>query len=390
METKRLKKGEKLFDEKDILENIYLVKSGRLTIYIERNNKKVEMGMALTGHVVGDKALFTKAKAGFSAMANMESSVLVIPVSMIKPHVEGVQPVAKMLLKGMSDRMGEMAKTVMTLKMESDTMPCSERQITRVFGIIALYFQQAGKKDPRIEKPAPNGPKIDPKDPLHNLLEVSWHALKLNATRMYLESPVRLQQAIEILTKLKYAEMHYEKDENEDDVLTTIKLNNVNFVRDFADFYQYNYYKGGAAEILVVDEMAMKICNAIVEVSKDEPLDHKGGITMSFDKVLSEMKSKFRIELKTNHLELLEKKGLFATKKSRDEGIYLQFDRSEFARTYSYWQILKEIDKWNAQGFIVMKEEEVKVADENACPECKTAFKPEQKFCGNCGFKFAA
>lgn len=376
MEPRILKKGEKLFEEKDTLDKVYLVKSGRLTVFIERNGKRIEIGLLTTGHVVGDKALYVNGRAGFCVMATQESSVLEVPVTMLKPHLEGGHPVMKMLLKGLSDRIQEMQKTLMSGKMEGDILPCSERQVTRVFSVIAFYAAQSGIKDEKT-----------------GMVTVSWNAMKMFATRMFLESPVRLQQAVELLTKLKYTEMVYKRDEIEDeDVLSDIKISNVEFIREFADFYQYNYYKGGAGEILKVDETVMKIVKAVNEIAKEVEADRRGAAEMSYDKFAAEMKSKYKMELKPMHFDMLEKKGLFLTRKARDEGVLLQFDKKEFLKVFTYWQILQEIDKWNAQGFINMKEEQEKAAAEapTACPECGVEVQAAHKFCAGCGFKLAA
>lgn len=94
--------------------------------------------------------------------------------------------------------------------------------------------------------------------------------------------------------------------------------------------------------------------------------------------------------MKTTHLDILEKKGLFVQRKSFDDGrMTIAFDRAEFGKMAQYWAIIYEIDKWNERGSVDLNEKEAVVVASaaNACPECKSAIEEKHKFCPNCGCK---
>ncbi|MBK8203319.1 MAG: zinc ribbon domain-containing protein [Bdellovibrionales bacterium] len=200
---------------------------------------------------------------------------------------------------------------------------------------------------------------------------------------------------IEILKKLGKAEIHLEKNEDEIDEIVAITLTDVSLIEDFAEFYQYNLYKPGKSEIIYVDAMALKVATALVEVGKDENVDFRGAVKINYEVILRQVKDQFKFDLKTLHLDSLEKKGLFVKRQPNDKGqVFLSYDKVEFNNMLRYWQIISEIDKWNQKGFVDLKEQAEKVSevsgDESHCPSCDGPVSNQQKFCPGCGFKLMA
>lgn len=373
--SKKLKKGEVLIREGDSIENIYLIKSGRVTLFVERSGKKIELGQLNAGQIIGEKALFGPSKLSFSVMAANEVSYLEVPVKLIEPTFAGLSGIIKGVTKGVVDALTDTRKALQSIKMETDAIPCGQKFIAKVFATIYMTTNMTGQK------------KDD-----HVL--VAWNTLKLYANRIFLEPHSRVYSVVEILTKLKYAEMVYTKNDEGEEEFSDIKFFNVKVIEDFSDFYQYQYYKPGKSELIVIDRLAMKLAGALAALSENAELDHKRAVNLDYETLVVDMKSKFNIELKTNHFELLEKKGLFAQKKSRNDKVYLSFDREEFRKSYTFWQILHEIDLWNERGFVKMKEDEEKKPSASTggmqCPSCSGDVSTEHKFCPHCGQKVQA
>jgi hypothetical protein len=201
-----------------------------------------------------------------------------------------------------------------------------------------------------------------------------------------------LRTVIDLLAKLKFAELKMTKTEEGEEELSDITLFNVQLFEDFAEFYQYHLFKGSRAEAIFVDPLALKVAKAITEISEGAPVNHKGASILDYQVVLNECKTKYRIDLKNIHLDALEKKGLFVQRKSFDDGrVELSFDRNEFAKMSQFWAIIFEIDKWNDKGFVDMNEkEEVALGAPGECPACKSKVESDHKFCPSCGFKMQA
>ncbi|MES2769647.1 MAG: cyclic nucleotide-binding domain-containing protein [Bdellovibrionota bacterium] len=369
--SKKLKKGGVLIREGDAVENIYLIKSGRVTLFVERSGKKIELGQLNAGQIIGEKALFGPSKMSFSVLASNEVTYLEVPLKLIEPMFAGLSGIIKGVTKGVVDSLTDTRKALQSIKMETDAIPCGQKFIAKVFATIYMTTNMTGTK----------------KD---DYVQVAWNTLKLYSNRIFLEPHSRVLSVIEILTKLKYAEMIYTKNDEGEEEFSDIKFFNVKIIEEFSDFYQYQFYKPGRSEVIYIDKLAMKIVGGLVALSENAEVDHKRAVNLDYELLFQDMKAKFNIELKTNHFELLEKKGLFAQKKSRNDKVFLMFDREEFKRTHIMWQIIHEIDKWNDLGYVKMVEEEEKKTVATGgmeCPSCSGAISAEHKFCPHCGQK---
>lgn len=250
-------------------------------------------------------------------------------------------------------------------------------------GLIHRLFTEVHLIARHIGKPDPAAPEMQ---------RISWQALKLYASRFFGESPQRLRSLMDLLAKLKLAELQMGKNDEGEEELQDIKLSKLQLFEDFAEFYQYHLFKGSRAEAIYVDPLALRAAKALFEISEKAEVDHKGASRVDYGVALNDCKSKYGFELKTTHLDSLEKKGLFVTRKSFDDGrVEISFDRVEFGRMTQFWSIIFEIDKWNEKGYVDLNEPaESKEGSAVTCAQCQSPIAPQQKFCANCGFKLAA
>lgn len=374
--VKKLKRNEILFKEGDQPTAIYIIQTGKIGLMIDRGGKLFEITSHGPSQVVGEQALTGSGRHAYTAQALQECKVLEVPLELMKQQFEKTPTGVKLMVKSLIDD----AKTTRTAtkqwKVENEKSPMPQGLIHKMFTEVHLIARHIGKKNP--EKP--------------NDIYVAWNALKLYATRFFGESPQRLRTVIDLLAKLKFAELKMTKTEEGEEELSDITLFNVQLFEDFAEFYQYHLFKGSRAEAIFVDPLALKVAKAITEISEGAPVNHKGASILDYQVVLNECKTKYRIDLKNIHLDALEKKGLFVQRKSFDDGrVELSFDRNEFAKMSQFWAIIFEIDKWNDKGYVDMNEkEEVALGASGECPACKSKVESDHKFCPSCGFKMQA
>ncbi|MCB9024919.1 MAG: cyclic nucleotide-binding domain-containing protein [Bdellovibrionaceae bacterium] len=100
---KELKRGESLFKEGDVADKIFFVQSGRVSIFIERNGKKIEIDQITGSQAVGELGLVGIAKQPYSAEAIVGTKVLEIPMALLKAQQEAAVPGLKFLLKSSID-----------------------------------------------------------------------------------------------------------------------------------------------------------------------------------------------------------------------------------------------------------------------------------------------
>lgn len=388
---KKLKRGEFLFKEGDAPVTIYIVQSGKIGLMVERNGKFIEIASLGPNQVFGEQALFSTGKHAFAAQALQESKVMEVPVDMMKQQFEKAPPGVKLLLKSLVDETKVSRQNTKTLKLETEKSPLPQGLIHKIFTEVHLIARHIGKRGKPAEALKP-GMQPTPYEPGPHEFTVSWNAMKLYATRFFGESPQRLRSMMDLLAKLKFAELKIGKSDEGDETLLDVHFADVQLCEDFAEFYQYHLFKGSRAEAIYVDPLALKVAKALVDVSIGAPVNHKGASTVDYQNVLNECKVKHRLDLKNTHLDALERKGLFVVRKSLDDGkMELQFDRGEFLKMAHFWSIIHEIDKWNDKGVVDMTEkEESSGGAEGECPSCHGKTDDSHKFCPHCGHKLLA
>ena len=375
--VKKVKRGEKLFSEGDLPQAIYLIQGGKVSLKAERTSKHLEIATAGPSQVVGEHALFSSARYEYSAEALQEVKVLEVPVELMKQQFEKCPVGIKLLVKSLVDDLKIARKFMKTVKTETEKTPVPQGLVHRLFTQVHLIARHIGKRA-----------EANPDE-----VTVSWSSLKLYASRFFGESPTRLRGVVDVLAKLKMGELTMMKNDEGHEELSTIKLYSVQFLEDFAEFFQYHLFKGSRAEAIYVDPLALKVAKAFVELSAVAEVDHRGASKLDWTHLLTESKARFNLEIKNTHLDALERKGLFVKRQSFDDGrLQLSFDRPEFLKMSMYWSILYEIDKWNDRGEVLMVDpEEPMESAGDQCPSCQGKVDLKvQKFCPHCGFKLAA
>lgn len=372
---KKVKKGEVLFKENDVIPNIYVVQTGKMSLTVERGGKKIEVGQIGPYQILGEQSVISNAKQLCGAEALQETKVVEMSVDGIKALYEKSPANFKLFVRGLLEEAKQARIAMRTNRMENDKSPCPQMAIPRVFTLTHIIPRHIGKRDPN--------------DP--NKVTVAWMAFKNYANRNFGEPPTRLRSLMDLLLKLKIAEFQVRTNEEGEEELTDLHISSLQQMEDFAEFYQYHLFKGGKSEAIYVDATALKVVKGLVEFSEGLPVDHRGATSVDYNHVIAKFKEKYRMDFKPMHLDLLEKKGFFAQRKAPENApVILYFDRAEAVRLSFYWALILEIDKWNDKGFVDLNEkEEVLAADGNACPQCSGPITKENKFCPNCGFKLA-
>lgn len=376
--------------------SFYIIQSGKASLYIERGGQKIEIDQLGPGQIVGEQGVFGYPKAAYTCEALSEVKTVSLPVEPIKTVFEKTPVAYKIFVKALGEDVRRGRNSLRGLKMDQDNSPCPPRFIPRLCAILTLVGKNSGTK-----------PKIDPNIPAYKLEEekaknptykdddiiLSFNTLKIYTSRMFLESHQRMQSFCELLSKLGYVSLRYEKNEDSEQMeLQEVRIHDPQTVELFGEFYQHNLFKAGKSEMIHLDPMAYQLAGAFSALAAGAEADRHGIVTLNYQDFIKDLKEKFFIELKGTHLNILEKKGLFIKRSTVNEVVFFQFDRFEFLQTYRFWQLINEMDRWNEIGFVDVNANynEYKSANNNQqCPSCKNDLKADVNFCPNCGHKLA-
>ncbi len=371
------KKGEVLFRDGDKISHIVLIQKGAVSQCLIRGKKNIDLFQLGINQVLGEGIIAGQTTHTTAAITTVETSVLEIPADIFKQQYEAAPQFLKMVLKSLADRMKLAISDVRSSRMEKDSSPCPDEGVPKVFAAIFFAGNHKGEKQ---------------KD---GKLEVEWTVMKSYVQRVLGESPKRMEQAINILVKLKLAEYVMGKlpeDPEGPDVIQQVLFYDISVVEAFFEFFQYYLYKPGKGDLIKYDEFCANLLEMFIKCATGTEPDRFGVVSLDFAKVQEQIKNEINVNLNNDHLLRLEQKGIMAKRRNVEgQGVKLEFEIKEYRNIFFTWKIIREIDKWNEKGFVDIneKEEKKKKPDGPTCPQCSAATIPQQKFCGDCGAKLA-
>jgi hypothetical protein len=378
--VRTFKKGELLYKEGDKPVFLYLIQSGSVCLQLTRTKQTIELATVGGSQLIGEHVISGAPTNPHSAIAVVETKAVELPYDAVKALVDSSTQLQKLLTKGLSDKLKLIMRDFQSMKMERDNTPCPADQCAKIFGTV--FHVARSKGEPIRDK--------------SGAVSVNWGLMRQYAQRVFLESPKRLQMAVNVFVKLGWAK--YEMVRPDDDPEGAYEIGTVHFfdlpaVEQFFEFFQYYHFKGGKQELLKTDERVMNMTKALIELGAAEKMDRHNAVRIDYAKVVEKFKASLGLQLNNDHWTLLENKGLLVKRQSTDTGVVLQFDFKEFERTEKIWRVLREVERWNEKGSVDPNEPvDAKKAQKTdpCCPQCGHDYEGAPKFCAECGHKFTA
>ena len=374
-----LKKGEFLFKEGEKIQSVWIVQSGQISLCLQKNKKNVEVMSVGAGYVFADLVILGLPNYNYSGLIMNETKVVEVPLESFRQQYDSLHQINKAFIKGICEKLKWSMNEVKSSRFEKDPSACSEDVVAKVFGTIFHELNHKGLKEGASAK-------------------IDWQTMRQYSQRIFGESLKRLEQATQILVKLKLADYIYGKspdDPNSKDEIQGFELHDLNALESFFEFYQYYYFKGGKSELLKFDESNYNVLRILILAYEGVSADKFGIVTKDFGEVV-EFFGEYGINLGAGHFTSLEGKGLFCKRKPIADGkVHLQFEIKEFKTQQDIWKIIREIDRWNEKGLIDMSDiddgpKKKKIIDGVECSDCKAVMILNSKFCSECGAKLVS
>jgi hypothetical protein len=377
MNQKTFKKGEILFKENDKITHLYFVQSGGINVCLLRGKKTLDLYQIGTQGIVGEAFFIGQTTHPYTAICTTETKVLEVATDTIKPQYESGPQLFKMVIKSTIDRLKSSFNELKSIRLEKEAAPCPEDQVSIIFGVVFHTINHKGTKR---------------KD---GSIEIQWHMFKQYTQRIFGQSPKKLEQACNILVKLKMATYEMGKAEDNPDgpeEIQKITTNSLHLMEAFFEFYQYYYFKQGRSEILKPDDFVINVVDTFLKEAASIQPDRFGVVSLDFIKTKERLSLEYSIQLNNDHFARLEQKGCITKRRTIADQIKLEFEVKELNNLIFTWKVLKEIDKWNEKGFVDINEKEEKKTlkkGEAICPSCSAATSSTMKFCSECGTALA-
>ena len=100
-----IKKDQLLFEEGDLPDAMYIVRSGQFSIFIKEGEVEKEVSLAGPGNLIGEMGLFDKKLRSASARATTDSSVVTLPYSQLENQLETLPEWVRITMKTLSEKL---------------------------------------------------------------------------------------------------------------------------------------------------------------------------------------------------------------------------------------------------------------------------------------------
>ncbi len=375
MTVKTFKKGEQIFKDGDKISHLIVVQKGGVNLCLIRGKKNFDIQQLGANQIIGEQVFLGIATHATSAVATTnDTQILEVPLEQLKSQYDQSPQMVKLAVKSLSERLRYATNEMKSHRLETDAAPCPEDQVAKAFASLYHTLNHKGDKKSR-----------------PGMIILDWNMLKQYAQRLFIESPKRIEQTINVFVKLKLAQ--YEIGKNPDNPEGPDEIQKVDFfelscIENFFEFYQYYYFKTGKSEFLKVDETCFHLLNCFNILADKLTVDKQGIVGIEFNELTEYCKNELSIQINNTHFDRLEQKGIYCKRKTEGSKVVLQFDKNEFKQMLYNWRILREIEKWNEKGFVDLNEKEEKLKKNNqgpSCPQCGVGVQAQAKFCHECG-----
>ena len=103
-QTVKFKEGEQIIRKGDKAVAAYIVKNGKVHVFLERNGKTVTLGELGAGALFGETALFGGAEYGANVTTTEDTELEIVTPASFREKVDGSDPMLKSIIEMLLDR----------------------------------------------------------------------------------------------------------------------------------------------------------------------------------------------------------------------------------------------------------------------------------------------
>ncbi len=319
--AKKLNTNEILFREGDASDAMYVVKSGRLTIFKTKGKGEIELASIGPGQMFGEMAFFDQRPRSASVKATQDAEVIILPFTALHAQFKGFPEWLKSMIKTINDHLRDANVRIKNLEQATtDTKAFPPHTITKLCAILSLVANRYGEATPE-GSVIPGG------------------TLRKFTIQIFGEPTNKMSKLIEQLVALGIMKT---EDLGEGKQRTTILKPQV--LSDFVEFYN-EYLFTDAGKRVTVEENELKILRGLVHFGKLQAPNDKGLVKVSLNAIQNESMKALGHVLTTNDFNSVITKALVGEKESAKNELFVSFDLKNLERIIPFWEIIYTLEK---------------------------------------------
>lgn len=319
--AKKLAPNEILFREGDSSEAMYVVKSGRLTIFKTKGKGEIELANIGPGQMLGEMAFFDQRPRSASAKATQDTEVITLPFSALHAQFKTFPEWLKSMIKTINDHLREANVRIKNLEQATtDTKAFPPHTITKLCAILMFVANKYGET-------TPDG------------VVVPGGTLRKFTIQVFQEPTNKMQKLVEQMVGLGIMKT---EDLGEGKQKTTVLKPQV--LSEFVEFYN-EYLFTDAGKRVTVEETELKILRGLIHFGKLQAPNDKGIVKVSLNVIQNESMKALGHVLTTNDFNSVITKGLVGEKEAAKGEMFVSYDVKNLERLLPFWEIIYTLEK---------------------------------------------
>jgi CRP-like cAMP-binding protein len=322
-DAKVFQRGERIYGLGEPAEKLFIVQSGMVSLTYTEGGRSLEVVRAIANSLIGEEVLCGAPTYRLTAIAVNPTSVIEIPAAAGTALLDSAPAETRSLIRALAAKEDAVCRELKALKLEDDTSTCPPELLAKLFAVVyqVASYTGADKKGARV---------------------VNWLAFRKYCQRIFLESPVRVEQVVYLLSRAQLAKLEMVKSETDPDgpeELGFVHFFNLDRLKRFSDFchQRYAFEKTWAFE----DDDRVFLAEAAPFLEKLKAASEaaqKNEITLPIDQMPQTLVSPLQNT----------PRDLCVTLSDDRRSATVSYD--EFSQTVVNWTLLNEIDEWIRNG----------------------------------------
>lgn len=317
----KLAKGEYLFREGDVSENMYLIKSGRVAITKKTFNEGDEIILAekINGELIGEMAFFDSKPRSAGAQALSPCELIELPFAALQEQFNLFPMWIKVLMKTSVGQLRDANTRIKNLEnITSDTKDkLGPHILLRVCAIIDLLKHKAEETEEGFEFP--------------------YKELHFYCNQVFHQTTPKIIRSVKVLQKLEIVDI----DETEGQQKVTILQPDL--LSAFTTWYN-SFLSTSQSEQVQIEEKELPTLQVLAHYGEDLPVKD-GLVALPLKDAEENAFDDVDIEFKADNVDSLIKKGILKEKTYENEKLVTKYNPEEIARLFAFWRIIHTYNK---------------------------------------------
>lgn len=244
-------RGQAIYRAGEPVKQLYLLQSGVVSLELTHASGTLELIQVVAPQILGMEALWDCQTWASSAIANNEVRLVELTVAEANALIDRGPPLIRLFMRSLLAREKNTLQQITESRLLADPTPCPPSQVIRLFASLYYVAKYTGTR-----KPAGSD----------EVTTVVWPTFRKYAQQVFQESPVRLEQTVQLLAKLGISRLEMVKSETDPDApeeLGYVHFDRLEAVREFYEFYRAQYYSGNSDPTSVAQGHNREILEAI-------------------------------------------------------------------------------------------------------------------------------